>query len=188
MEAWNKLQTKALLEEKKDILGWLINFRQLLIILPDNKNSKLGWKKSENDFGWLINSKSVGDKHRETSTSRDGHSCHLSFHESTKRPSLYHKTMEISQNQWRTFERLASHARFLKNYKFWNQFEQHCLQTIYPHLLIWLLRSRTWRLQSRRFCLEMVHSGKSQIQSINNLLEHLAAIISPWVDILAGRL
>jgi hypothetical protein len=37
MEARNKLESKALLEETKTILGWLINFRQLLIILPDNK-------------------------------------------------------------------------------------------------------------------------------------------------------
>jgi hypothetical protein len=37
IEAWNKLQSKALPEETKIIMGWLINFRQLLIILPDNK-------------------------------------------------------------------------------------------------------------------------------------------------------
>ena len=37
MEARNKLESKALLEETKTILGWLINFRWLLIILPDNK-------------------------------------------------------------------------------------------------------------------------------------------------------
>jgi hypothetical protein len=37
MEARNKLESKALLEETKMILGWLINFRRLLIILPGNK-------------------------------------------------------------------------------------------------------------------------------------------------------
>ncbi len=37
MEVRNKLESKALLEETKTILGWLINFRWLLIILPDNK-------------------------------------------------------------------------------------------------------------------------------------------------------
>jgi hypothetical protein len=37
MEAWSKLQLEALLEEKKVILGWLINFCQLLIIFPVNK-------------------------------------------------------------------------------------------------------------------------------------------------------
>ncbi len=37
MEARNKLESKALLEETKTILGWLINFQRLLIILPDNK-------------------------------------------------------------------------------------------------------------------------------------------------------
>jgi hypothetical protein len=37
MEARNKLESKALLEETKTIPEWLINFRRLLIILPDNK-------------------------------------------------------------------------------------------------------------------------------------------------------
>jgi hypothetical protein len=37
MEARNKLESKALLEETKTVLGWFIDFRQLLIILPDNK-------------------------------------------------------------------------------------------------------------------------------------------------------
>jgi hypothetical protein len=37
MEARNKLESEALLEETKTILGWLIDFRRLLILLPDNK-------------------------------------------------------------------------------------------------------------------------------------------------------
>jgi hypothetical protein len=37
MEARNKLKSDALLEEQKIILGWLINFCQLLICLPENK-------------------------------------------------------------------------------------------------------------------------------------------------------
>jgi hypothetical protein len=37
MEACNKLASEAPLKERKKILGWLINFRQLLIILPENK-------------------------------------------------------------------------------------------------------------------------------------------------------
>jgi hypothetical protein len=37
MEARNKLASEASLEERKTILGWLINFRQFLIILPENK-------------------------------------------------------------------------------------------------------------------------------------------------------
>ena len=37
MEARNKLESEALLEEQKVILGWLIDFRHLLIRLPENK-------------------------------------------------------------------------------------------------------------------------------------------------------
>ncbi len=36
MEARNKLELKALLEEQKTILGWYINFCRLLIKLPEN--------------------------------------------------------------------------------------------------------------------------------------------------------
>ncbi len=37
IEARNKLESKALLEETTMILGWLINFQRLLIILPNKK-------------------------------------------------------------------------------------------------------------------------------------------------------
>ena len=37
MEARNKLKSEALLKEQKIILGWLIDFRRLLICLPENK-------------------------------------------------------------------------------------------------------------------------------------------------------
>jgi len=37
MEARNKLKSEAHLEEQKIILGWLIDFRRLLICLPENK-------------------------------------------------------------------------------------------------------------------------------------------------------
>jgi hypothetical protein len=37
MEAWNKLQAEAGLEEWKTILGWLLDTRCLLVQLPKNK-------------------------------------------------------------------------------------------------------------------------------------------------------
>jgi hypothetical protein len=37
MEAHKKLASEAPLEERKTILSYLIDFRQLLIILPENK-------------------------------------------------------------------------------------------------------------------------------------------------------
>jgi hypothetical protein len=44
MEAVNKLIAEATPEESKMILGWLMNFRKLIISLPDNKH--LAWSKS----------------------------------------------------------------------------------------------------------------------------------------------
>jgi hypothetical protein len=37
MEAWNKLQAEAGLEEQKTVLGWLVDMRRLLVQLPKNK-------------------------------------------------------------------------------------------------------------------------------------------------------
>jgi hypothetical protein len=37
MEARDKLKSEALPEEQKIILGWLVDFRRLLICLPENK-------------------------------------------------------------------------------------------------------------------------------------------------------
>jgi hypothetical protein len=37
MEAWNKLQAEAGLEELKTVLGWLLDTRHLLVKLPKNK-------------------------------------------------------------------------------------------------------------------------------------------------------
>jgi hypothetical protein len=57
MEARNKLELEALLEETKTILGWLINFRRLLIILPDNKFT--AWTKAIKD---ILNERSATAK------------------------------------------------------------------------------------------------------------------------------
>jgi hypothetical protein len=46
MEARNKLESEALLEELKVILGWLINFHRLLICLPENKS--VAWSEAFN--------------------------------------------------------------------------------------------------------------------------------------------
>ena len=67
MEALNKLESEAPLEETKVILGWLIDFRRLLIIPPDNKfkawmaaietminNSTATAKTLETNIGWLV--------------------------------------------------------------------------------------------------------------------------------------
>lgn len=43
MEAWNKLEAKATAEETNMILGWLWDFRQLLVSLPTNKF--IAWSK-----------------------------------------------------------------------------------------------------------------------------------------------
>jgi hypothetical protein len=78
MEARNKLESEALLEETKTILGWLIDFRRLLIILPDNKFT--AWTKAIED---ILNEGSATAKILETNI---GRLVHLSM----AIPSIHH--------------------------------------------------------------------------------------------------
>ncbi len=48
--------------------------------------------------------------------------------------------------------------------------------------------SRTGRLQQQWLCLALVPTPPPPIQASNNLLEHLVAIIMPWVNIIRGCL
>jgi hypothetical protein len=45
-----------------------------------------------------------------------------------------------------------------------------------------------WGIQQQRICLEILSSEQLEVYSSNNLLKHLARIIIPWINILAGRL
>jgi hypothetical protein len=78
MEARNKLESEALLEETKTIIGWLIDFRRLLIILLDNKFT--AWTKAIED---ILNERSATTKTLETNI---GRLVHLSM----AIPSIHH--------------------------------------------------------------------------------------------------
>jgi hypothetical protein len=43
-------------------------------------------------------------------------------------------------------------------------------------------------IHQKRICLEILSSKQLEVYSFNNLLKHLARIIIPWINILAGRL
>ena len=68
MEARNKLFAKAELEEMKIILGWLIDFRRLIISLPSNKF--IAWTDSINK---IVTRGTSTAKELETTIGRLGH-------------------------------------------------------------------------------------------------------------------
>ena len=78
MEARNKLESEALLEETKMILGWLINFCRMLIILIDNKFTV--WTKAIKE---MLNDRSTTTKMLKTNIG-------LLVHLNMAIPSIHH--------------------------------------------------------------------------------------------------
>ena len=68
MEAINKLIAEAMTEEKKLILGWMMDFNKLIILLPDNKYQ--AWRNSIQD---LLVRGSAREKELEMLIGRLGH-------------------------------------------------------------------------------------------------------------------
>ena len=57
-----------------------------------------------------------------------------------------------------------------------------------PRLQIRFMPGRTRGIQPRRFCWRFCLPDELKFGASNNLLKHLALIITPWIDIIAGRL
>ncbi len=187
MEARNKLHSEALLEEQKTILGWFINFQRLRIQLPDNKFK--AWTAS---IKKMIKEESSTVKEIEQNI---GQSVHLglaipSIHHFMSRLRDLHTLAKRRQSvkiQGEHIKDLQMMIEFLQNAN-----EGISLNTIAFRQLTHIYRSDlcptglggyshkewAWRYylpEELKFC------------ASNNLLEHLAAVISPWVDILANQ-
>jgi hypothetical protein len=188
MEARNKLESEALLEETKTILGWLIDFRRLLVILPDNKFT--AWTKAIED---ILNERSATEKTLETNI---GRLVHLSM----AVPSIHHfmsrlRDLHLTAKQRRSVKINGEHFEDIKLMLIFlkiankgislNSIAFHCPTHVYRFdscptgLGGYSHEGFTWRWYLPE---------DLNFRATNNLLEHLAAIISPWIDILAGRL
>ena len=154
MEARNKLESEALLEEQKVILGWLIDFRHLLICLPENKF--VAWSEAIR--------KMIKD---EFSTAKDiarspgpSHTICTSLHEATEGPTYNRQKETLRQNQLRMPKRPRDVPRISKNCKGWDQSQHHCIPETNSHLQVRLVPYRIRRIQRQRLGVEMVPSKK----------------------------
>jgi len=88
MEARNKLESEALLEEQKVILGWLIHFRRLLIRLP--KNKFVAWSEAIRKMikDEVSMAKRYRGQHRMPRSPGPSHTICTSLHESIERPTF----------------------------------------------------------------------------------------------------
>ncbi len=188
MEARNKLESKALLEETKTILGWLINFRRLLIILPDNKftawttaietmikDSLTAAKMLKTNIGWLIHlGMAIPFVHHFMSRLQDLHSTAKQW-QSVKINGEYLKDLQLMLR----FLKMTNNGISLNSIAFRQPTHVYRSDSCPAGLGGYSHKGFAWRWYL---------PADLKFRALNNLLEHLAAIISPWIDILAGRL
>ena len=181
MEARNRLESEALLEEQKVILGWLINFRSLLICLPEDairkmiKDEVLTGKDIEANIECLVHlGLAIPFVHHFMSRLRD-------LHTTAKRRCF----VKINYECLKDLEVFLGFLKFTNNGISLNSIAFQRPTHIYRSDLCpaglggFIDRGWAWRWYLPKHLL---------FRASNNLLEHLAAIISPWVDIIAGHL
>ena len=188
MEAMKKLEAEALLQEIKTILGWEIDFRRLLIKLPDNKfvawaaaieqmlsDGMVTAKVLETNIGRLVHlGLAIPLIHHFMSRLRDLHS------RSKKRRSVkINKECREDLDMMLGFLKIAHEGISLNSIAFRKPTHIYRSDSCPNGLGGYSHEGWAWRWYLPK---------NLRFRASNNLLEHLAAVISPWVDILAGRL
>ena len=188
MAAENKLAAEAGPEEIKMILGWLCDFRRLLVSLPDNKYR--AWSGEIRD---LLNRGRSTAKELRTNVGRLGHAAMVL-------PQMNHFMSRI-----RDLEDAASNRRWIKISKVVREdlelmlfFLRKAHEGVDMNLLVPLFPDIVYRSDScpagmggysnQGWAWRWYIPEDLQFRASNNLLEHLAAIITPWIDLIMGRL
>ncbi len=188
MEARNKLKSEALLKEQKIILGWLIDFCQLLIRLPKNKfvawseairkmikDETLTAKEIKTNIGRLIHlGLAIPFIHHFMSQLRD-------LHTTAKRRRSIKINYECLKDleMFQVFLKIANDGISLNSISFKRPTHIYRSDLCPAGLGGYIDRGWAWRWYLPKNLL---------FPALNNFLKHLAAVIYPWVDILAGRL
>ena len=190
MASRTKLKAEARLSEIKNILGWTWNLRLLTISLPDNK-----YKAWSADLQIHIRTRRITTK---TLESTIGRLTHLSL----VIPHVHHFLSCIRE--------LHTHARrdnrrsltitqpCIDDMILMQSFLDRAHRGIDMNLITYRKPTHVYRSDS---CPAGIggysHQGFAWcyylpnlllFRASNNLLEHMAAVITPWIDILAGRL
>jgi hypothetical protein len=189
MAALNKLISEAGLTEQKVNLGWLFDTRRLLISLPDNK--KIAWVREIDE---MLELGKASAKRLEKNIGRYINVAQII-------PAIYHFL-----NRLRSLEKRAKKQRgaiklnqeCIDDLKFLRRVIELANQGINMNLIAYLLPDRVYRSDSCPYGLggynDLGVAWRWYIpehllfRATNNLLEHIATIIGPWLDIIQGRL
>ena len=190
MEARNKLVAEATPEEEiKLILGWTMDFRSLIISLPDNKYT--AWSES---IQQLLVTGSAKAKELETLIGRLGHLGMIL-------PFVYHFLSRL--REWHHKSRNKRHPTDMPtecrlDLGLMMKFLNKAHDGIDMNLLSFRRPTHIYRsdlcpfglggYSDEGFAWRFELQPGLRFRASNNLLEFMASIISPWIDILAGRL
>jgi hypothetical protein len=191
MAALHKLSAEGRLEETKMILGWLWDFRRLKISLPINKYN--AWSAV---ISKMINDKMTTTKDLDTTIGR-------LTHVSMIIPFVHHflsRLWELLQRSKRNRRRSAhitaiclDDLRLMRDCFLTNAHAGISMNQIAYRCPTHVYRSDSCPTgmggySAEGFAWHFPVEGDLKFRTSNNLLEHLASVISPWVNILAGRI
>jgi len=188
MAALAKLLAEARLEETKTILGWVFDFRRLLISLPENKFT-----------AWSETIQTILDNGRVTAKELERNIGRL-VHLGLVLPHVHHFMSRLRELQRRATNRrqIKVTSIYAEDLKLMLFFLREARDGIDMNLIAYRKPTHVYRSDScPRGLGGYSHEGWAwryylpphlQFRASNNLLEHIASIITPWIDILAGRL
>ena len=188
MAAKQKLFAEGALEEQKIILGWLFDFRRLIIALPENKF--VAW--SDNISTILATGKTT-PKELEQLIGRLGHL-------STVVPMIHHFLSRLRDLHFRFKNRrgVALTVNCARDLGLMLEFLNMARKGVDMNLIAYLAPTHVYYSDScpaglggysrDGYAWRFYIPPDQQFRASNNLLEFIAAIITPWIDIIAGRL
>ena len=183
-----KLLAEAGPDEIKVILGWLFTFRGLTVYLPENKY--VAWNCAIKDV-LVANKTSYTELHTII-----GRMVHVGFIIS----QIYHFMSRLRDLMWRSRNRrtikLTDSTR--KDFELMLFFLEKAKEGIDLNLLVFRRPSKVYRsdscpagmggYSSDGFAWRWYVPEYLKFRASNNLLEHLASIVTPWIDMRIGRL
>ena len=189
MESRSKLEAEARAEEIKIVLGWQFDTRRLLISLPSNKAK--AWI---NEIDEMLELKKAAAKRIERNIGRYVNIGQIipEIHHFLNRLRCHQKKAEHRRNAVKLNEECIADLEFMK------RVIQMAEKGIDMNTIAYRLPDRVYRNDSCPYGLggysDEGYAWRWEIpeelrfRASNNLLQHLANIVSPWVDIIAGRL
>jgi hypothetical protein len=190
MAACHKLIAEGLMEESKMILGWKWDFWCLTISLPPNKFT--AWT---NDINKMIIEKKVTAKELESTIGRLTHVSLIipTVHHFLSRLRELHHHAKYNNRQSTNIPQIC-----INNLKLMTNFLEHGSKGISMNQITYRKPTHIYRSDTcpagmggyshEGFVWQFYLPNNLKFRASNNLLEHMAGIISPWGNILVGHL